>query len=256
MALTATATKILRFVVSKTIGLQNPYIITLSPCKKNLKYSVSKFDTLDTSFEVLVTKLRHERANMPRVIIYRRSFEDCSNVYLLFRHCMDANFTEPPNAPDINRFRLVDMFTSVTDSHIKEEIIQRFTTHSQLRIVVATIAFGMGIDCPNVRQVIHLGAPDDTESYIQETGRAGRDGLPALATLINNKKNRKSMSEDIRKYMDNDEVCRRDLLFENMDSYEHIDLGSKCLCCDVCAKQCECGSCDTKNSVFVFYKFM
>ena len=125
MALTATATKTLRFIVFKTIGLQNPYIITLSPCKKNLKYSVSKFDTLDTAFEALVTKLRHERANMPRVIIYCRSFEDCSNVYLLFRHCMGANFT---NAPDINRFRLVDMFTSVTDPHIKEEIIQRFTT--------------------------------------------------------------------------------------------------------------------------------
>ena len=50
--------------------------------------------------------------------------------------------------------------------------------------------------------------------------------------------------------MNNDDVYRRDLLFENMDSYEHIDIGSKCLCCDVCAKQCEYGSCDTKCFCF------
>jgi ATP-dependent DNA helicase RecQ len=76
------------------------------------------------------------------------------------------------------------MFTSVTDSEIKEEIIKLFTKESDLRIVVATIAFGMGIDCGDVREVIHVGAPDDVESYIQETGRAGRDSLAALAMLL------------------------------------------------------------------------
>ena len=65
------------------------------------------------------------------------------------------------------------MFTSITDTHIKEEIIRFFTKQSRLRIVVGTIAFGMGIDCHDVRNIIHFGAPDDVESYIQETGRAG-----------------------------------------------------------------------------------
>ena len=101
---------------------------------------------------------------------------------------MGTSFTNPPNSPNITRFRLVDMFTSVTDTHIKEEIIRLFTKQSRLRIVVGTIAFGMGIDCHDVRNIIHFGAPDDIESYIQETGRAGRDGLPALATLVCKKK--------------------------------------------------------------------
>ena len=45
----------------------------------------------------------------------------------------------------------------------------------------------MGIDCPDIRQVVHVGAPDDTEAYIQATGRTGRDGMLLLATLLTTK---------------------------------------------------------------------
>ena len=54
---------------------------------------------------------------------------------------------------------------------------------SSLRVVIATVAFGMGIDCAAIRQVVHLGAPDDVEAYIQDTCRAGRDGQNLIAAL-------------------------------------------------------------------------
>ena len=76
---------------------------------------------------------------------------------------------------------------------------------------MATITFGMGIDCPDVRQVVHLGAPDDAESYIQETGRAGHDGLPSLVTLMVKNRKRKRLSNII---IDNVDVCWRDTLFK------------------------------------------
>ena len=60
------------------------------------------------------------------------------------------------------------MFTSVTDEDIKVTIISKFTRESNLRIVVATMAFGMGLDCPDVRQVIHVGIPETKETYIQK----------------------------------------------------------------------------------------
>ena len=50
--------------------------------------------------------------------------------------------------------------------------------------MIATVAFGMGIDHPDVHQVIHYGSPDNMEAYIQGIGRAGRDGLPAIAILL------------------------------------------------------------------------
>ena len=78
----------------------------------------------------------------------------------------------------------VNMYTSVADKHHKDEIICLFIKPSQLRVVITTIAFGLGLDCLDVRQIGHVRLSEDIESYIQETGHAGRDGKPALATLL------------------------------------------------------------------------
>ena len=74
---------------------------------------------------------------------------------------MKGEFTELKNAPGIGEFRLVNMFLRITEPDHKEKMIQYFTRDSQLRIIIATVAFGMGIDCHDIRQVVHIGLPDD-----------------------------------------------------------------------------------------------
>ena len=80
--------------------------------------------------------------------------------------------TEPIGAPKLARFALCNMFSACTHPDVKDEVLKSFCNpNGILRIVVATIAFGMGLECPNVSRIIHWGPPSDVESYLQETGR-------------------------------------------------------------------------------------
>ena len=79
------------------------------------------------------------------------------------------------------------MFTSGTHPSVKESIISSFTkpsSESVIRVLIATVAFGMGVNPPNIRHVYHCGPPHDIETYVQEIGRGGRDGGLTYATLF------------------------------------------------------------------------
>ena len=72
-------------------------------------------------------------------------------------------------------FRLIDMYTKWQEVDVKESIIKFFSDpNGKLRVIVATIAFGMGLDCPNI-EIIHWGPSSTVEDYVQKIGRAGRD---------------------------------------------------------------------------------
>ncbi len=105
---------------------------------------------------------------------------------------------------------------------VKADILKAFCTpNSQLRIVIATVAIGMGRGyCPNVRRVIHWGPSRDIELYLQETGRAGRDMLPAQAILYHGGEGPviRNVEECVKEYCANKEVCRREVLLKHFDS--------------------------------------
>ena len=82
---------------------------------------------MDDQFIPMLQKLRSERVNFPRIIIYCQRMEDCAILYIFFERNLGQDFTEPPKAPSLPMFRLVEMFSSCTDSDVKEEIITLFT---------------------------------------------------------------------------------------------------------------------------------
>jgi len=85
---------------------------------------------------------------------------------LYFKSILKVEIRESISARDLAVFRLVDMFIACTRLDIKEAILSAFRSLSGiLRNVVATVAFGMGLDCPNVRQIIHWGPSSGIEQY-------------------------------------------------------------------------------------------
>lgn len=109
----------------------------------------------------------------------------------------------------------------------------------------------MGVDCPDVRQVVTFGVTEDVETYIQQIGRAGRDGKPALALLLNLSSSKKKVSNNMKDYGKNSEICRRKVLFSDIDDYVHKEKLPKCLCCDICGRECDCKNCENNYSSFV-----
>ena len=118
------------------------------------------------------------------------------------------------------------------DPVVKKNIVDSFTsTISVLRVVIATTAFGMGVDCSNVRVVINLSPPSDIEEYIQQTGRAGRDGLPSQAILYWSSESVRYASEKMVDYCKNTTTCRHEFLFSEFDNYTNV---CNVNCCDIC----------------------
>lgn len=108
-------------------------------------------------------------------------------------------------------------------SSAEKDVRQEMWTQGEVRVMVATNAFGMGIDKADVRYVLHFGVPDSIEAYFQEAGRAGRDGKPAVATLFFSRSDRELMARRITQAFPPKEKIR--CIYDDLAYYFQLAVG-------------------------------
>ncbi len=162
MALTATATPEVRDDIALGMALRDPVRLVGHPDRPNLVYRA--FPRTDSAAQVIAAVRRHEGEGG---IVYAQTRRDVERLAAALSKAGVPCAPYHAGLPAAER-------RAAQESFVDE----------RLAVIVATIAFGMGIDRSNVRFVVHANTPRSVEHYQQESGRAGRDGLPAECTLL------------------------------------------------------------------------
>ncbi len=191
LALTATATPEVVTDIQHQLKFKTENVFRMSFVRKNLAYVVR--ETEDKAAQLV-----HILRSMPgSAIVYVRSRRHSSDIAkMLNEQGVSATFYHAGLEPVVKDMR------------------QDKWQHDKVRVMVATTAFGMGIDKPDVRLVIHTDCPSSPEAYFQEAGRAGRDGKKAYAVLLYNRNDEQKLRKRITDTFPDKQLIR--------DVYDHL----------------------------------
>ena len=226
-AFTASATQRVRKDILEQLRLREPFKHIASFQRSNLRYIVKQADS-STQSEMLLRAIRETPEG--NIIVYAGTIDSVGEtVDLLHEHGIAA-----------------------IGYHGKMDAVARRTNqekwmNDEVRVMVGTLAFGLGINKPSVRAVIHLALPKSVEQYYQESGRAGRDGLPASCYLFWQYKDARLHAYFISQVSDAEERKRAQQRYEEIDRFvQSFDCRPRRISLHFgeTPKWQECGQCD------------
>ena len=246
LALTATATKQVRDDIVVNLGMKNPAVY------------VSSFNRSNIFLEV---QPKHKALNQVVDYIKKRPGES-GIIYCFSRRQVD----ELTASLDKMGFSVLNYHAGLTDEVRTKN--QELFLRDEIQIMVATVAFGMGINKSNVRYVINYDLPKSLEEYYQEIGRAGRDGLASSALLLYSAGDAHKVRYFFNESADSEKAelllqgmlkfatsrtCRRKALLSYFgEIYEHKNQDEKNCCCDICS----CGQIPLADVTLPFQKLL
>ena len=256
LVLTATAPVQMRKELICTLNLEKPLVVVANLNRPNIYIEKKKRKPAsinEESFESILLpiakELKERLTQFPLTIIYL-PLKWCGYAFKLFiEELGDKSYI--PSDERIPKNCLFAQYHSPQTEEMKLEILSQLKRNDstrKIRVVFATVAIGLGVNIPDVRHVVHIGAPCTLEAYYQEMGRAGRDGMQARASLHYNghdiASNKLGMTEEMRIFCREDSGCLRNIILKylgsNLTATKETD---RHLCCSNCLKTCMWNSC-------------
>lgn len=200
LALTATATPKVTDDIQDKLGFKEKNLFRMSFVRDNLSYVVRDTENKYEELKHILSKVSGSG------IVYVRNRKETKEI------------SEYLNSIGISS----TFYHAGLDPEVKDKRQQEWT-ENLYRIVVATNAFGMGIDKPDVRVVIHIDMPDSIEAYFQEAGRAGRDGRRSYATLLHSPGDKRLIKKRISDQFPEKDYIRK--VYEKLSYYYQMAMG-------------------------------
>jgi ATP-dependent DNA helicase RecQ len=201
LALTATATPDVIADIQNKLGFKRHNVLQTSFERKNLTYIVKQKEDKLGYILTICKKIRGAG------IVYVKTRKQTKEIALALRE-MGVN---------------TDFYHAGLDAQTRN-LKQENWMKSHNMVMISTNAFGMGIDKPNVRFVLHFDMPESLEAYFQEAGRAGRDGLEAFAVLLYNKKDISNLKANFTKKFPDFKYIKN--VYEALANYYQIEVGA------------------------------
>jgi superfamily II DNA/RNA helicase len=213
---------------------KNPCIIVDSPDRENIKISVQKIKNnsdVQDNLQFIFHGLKNEGVNFPKHLVFCNTIKECSLVYSAL-------------VPEFgHNSLLVNMYHSKTPDDVKKFIRKDMEAENgNIRVLVSTSSAGMGVNFKDLQNIVHFSPPRDMDTFIQQMGRAGRDGKASHELLLyrNHRNVIKNLDQEMLKLVSSTSECRRDIIADCYLTSKSESVYAN-NCCDICEAKCQCG---------------